>query len=141
MLCKLFPWLADVSTHEKPDICVSGNRRGRARAVCCAPTIPHKTTPIKNFSPSVKQPASKDKFDDEYPWWGNTLSGDWRGWRDDVAARGIVFDIHYVSLPVNNVHGRFDIEFFADNSGRWFFHCHNMYHMLAGMARVVEYVV
>lgn len=34
-----------------------------------------------------------------------------------------------------------DIEFFADNPGRWFFHCHNMYHMLAGMARVVEYVV
>ncbi len=34
-----------------------------------------------------------------------------------------------------------DIEFFADNPGRWFMHCHNMYHMLAGMARVVEYVV
>ena len=34
-----------------------------------------------------------------------------------------------------------DIEFFADNPGRWFCHCHNMYHMLAGMARVVEYVV
>jgi FtsP/CotA-like multicopper oxidase with cupredoxin domain len=36
---------------------------------------------------------------------------------------------------------KIDIEFFADNPGRWFFHCHNMYHMLAGMARVVEYVV
>jgi FtsP/CotA-like multicopper oxidase with cupredoxin domain len=34
-----------------------------------------------------------------------------------------------------------DIEFYADNPGRWFFHCHNMYHMLAGMARVVEYTV
>jgi FtsP/CotA-like multicopper oxidase with cupredoxin domain len=34
-----------------------------------------------------------------------------------------------------------DIEFFADNPGRWFFHCHNMYHMLAGMARVVQYEV
>lgn len=35
---------------------------------------------------------------------------------------------------------KIDIEFFADNPGRWFFHCHNTYHMLAGMARVVEYV-
>ncbi len=34
-----------------------------------------------------------------------------------------------------------DVEFYADNPGRWFFHCHNMYHMLAGMARVVEYQV
>jgi FtsP/CotA-like multicopper oxidase with cupredoxin domain len=34
-----------------------------------------------------------------------------------------------------------DIEFFADNPGRWFCHCHNTYHMLAGMARVFEYVV
>ncbi len=32
-----------------------------------------------------------------------------------------------------------DIEFFADNPGKWFFHCHNMYHMAAGMARVVQY--
>jgi FtsP/CotA-like multicopper oxidase with cupredoxin domain len=36
---------------------------------------------------------------------------------------------------------KIDIEFFPDNPGRWFFHCHNMYHMLAGMARVVEYRV
>ena len=27
------------------------------------------------------------------------------------------------------------IQFLADNPGRWFFHCHNVYHLLAGMAR------
>ncbi|MDX2170415.1 MAG: multicopper oxidase domain-containing protein [Deltaproteobacteria bacterium] len=33
------------------------------------------------------------------------------------------------------------IEFTADNPGRWFFHCHNAYHLEAGMARVFEYVI
>src|SRR5581483_5510480 len=32
------------------------------------------------------------------------------------------------------------IEFAADNPGSWFFHCHNAYHLEAGMAREVEYV-
>src|SRR5262245_22146978 len=32
-------------------------------------------------------------------------------------------------------------EFTADNPGRWFFHCHNLYHLEAGMARVWEYTV
>ncbi len=31
------------------------------------------------------------------------------------------------------------IEFPADEKGDWFFHCHLLYHMHAGMARVVEY--
>jgi len=31
------------------------------------------------------------------------------------------------------------IEFIADNPGRWIFHCHNLYHFEAGMARVFEY--
>jgi FtsP/CotA-like multicopper oxidase with cupredoxin domain len=31
------------------------------------------------------------------------------------------------------------LEFTADNPGRWLFHCHNLYHMELGMARVVEY--
>lgn len=31
------------------------------------------------------------------------------------------------------------IEFTADNPGRWFFHCHNLYHLEGGMARVFEY--
>jgi FtsP/CotA-like multicopper oxidase with cupredoxin domain len=32
------------------------------------------------------------------------------------------------------------IEFTADNPGNWFFHCHNTYHLEAGMARVIEYL-
>lgn len=31
------------------------------------------------------------------------------------------------------------VEFTADNPGRWFFHCHNAYHLAAGMARVFDY--
>jgi multicopper oxidase len=30
-------------------------------------------------------------------------------------------------------------EFTADNPGQWFFHCHNLYHLEAGMARAFEY--
>ena len=32
-----------------------------------------------------------------------------------------------------------DIEFYADNPGRWFFHCRNLYHFAAGMASVFQY--
>ncbi len=32
---------------------------------------------------------------------------------------------------------RLEIEFTADNPGKWFHHCHNLYHMMAGMANVV----
>ncbi len=32
-----------------------------------------------------------------------------------------------------------DIEFLADNPGRWFHHCHNLYHMVDGMANEVIY--
>lgn len=35
--------------------------------------------------------------------------------------------------------GRLAFDFVADNPGDWFFHCHNAYHMEAGMARVVSY--
>jgi FtsP/CotA-like multicopper oxidase with cupredoxin domain len=35
--------------------------------------------------------------------------------------------------------GRASFEFVADNPGDWFFHCHNLYHLEAGMARVFEY--
>jgi FtsP/CotA-like multicopper oxidase with cupredoxin domain len=34
---------------------------------------------------------------------------------------------------------RVEIEFLADNPGNWFHHCHNLYHMEAGMANVVVY--
>jgi FtsP/CotA-like multicopper oxidase with cupredoxin domain len=37
--------------------------------------------------------------------------------------------------------GKVDIEFFADNPGHWFFHCHNLYHLATGMARQVHYGV
>ena len=33
----------------------------------------------------------------------------------------------------------FDLDFVADNPGRWFFHCHHLYHMEGGMARTLEY--
>ena len=35
--------------------------------------------------------------------------------------------------------GRVDFDFVADNPGNWFFHCHNVYHMESGMARVIRY--
>ena len=31
------------------------------------------------------------------------------------------------------------IEFMANEPGDWFFHCHLLYHMMSGMARIVEY--
>lgn len=34
---------------------------------------------------------------------------------------------------------RVEIEFVADNPGNWFHHCHNLYHMEAGMANVVAF--
>jgi FtsP/CotA-like multicopper oxidase with cupredoxin domain len=34
---------------------------------------------------------------------------------------------------------RAEIEFLADNPGRWFHHCHNLYHMEAGMANIISY--
>ena len=34
---------------------------------------------------------------------------------------------------------RMDVEFIAENPGRWFHHCHNLYHMEAGMANVLVY--
>jgi len=34
---------------------------------------------------------------------------------------------------------RIEVEFTADNPGSWFHHCHNLYHMEAGMANVVAY--
>ena len=36
--------------------------------------------------------------------------------------------------------GRVVFDFVADNPGKWFFHCHNLYHMEGGMARVFRYV-
>lgn len=46
--------------------------------------------------------------------------------------------IHKDTLIVDPMQ-RVDVEFMADNPGRWFHHCHNLYHMEAGMANVVVY--
>ncbi|MFC7133318.1 MULTISPECIES: multicopper oxidase family protein [Salinibaculum] len=35
--------------------------------------------------------------------------------------------------------GRVTIDFLADNPGDWLFHCHNLYHLESGMARVIRY--
>ncbi len=32
------------------------------------------------------------------------------------------------------------IAFDANNAGWWFYHCHNLYHLAAGMATSVKYV-
>ncbi len=31
------------------------------------------------------------------------------------------------------------LEFYANNEGDWFFHCHILYHMMSGMGRVISY--
>lgn len=36
--------------------------------------------------------------------------------------------------------GQVTFDFVADNPGKWFFHCHNLYHLHSGMARVIQYM-
>ncbi len=43
---------------------------------------------------------------------------------------------HTVDVPPM---GETKIEFFANEPGIWFFHCHNLYHMKLGMSRLVRY--
>ena len=43
---------------------------------------------------------------------------------------------HTVDVPP---HGNRVIEFYANEPGQWMLHCHNLYHMKTGMARVVRY--
>ena len=43
---------------------------------------------------------------------------------------------HTVNVPAM---GSVTIEFAADEEKDWFFHCHNLYHMMSGMARVISY--
>ncbi|MDZ4660629.1 MAG: multicopper oxidase domain-containing protein [Pseudomonadota bacterium] len=43
---------------------------------------------------------------------------------------------HTVDVPP---HGTRAIEFYANEPGQWMLHCHNLYHMKTGMARVVRY--
>lgn len=48
------------------------------------------------------------------------------------------FWIQKDTIIVNHME-RVEIEFLANNPGKWFHHCHNLYHMEAGMANVVVY--
>jgi FtsP/CotA-like multicopper oxidase with cupredoxin domain len=43
---------------------------------------------------------------------------------------------HTVDVPPM---GTVSIEFAANEEKDWFFHCHNLYHMVSGMARIVSY--
>ncbi|MGE0762974.1 MAG: multicopper oxidase domain-containing protein [Bdellovibrionales bacterium] len=43
---------------------------------------------------------------------------------------------HTVDVPP---HGSRTIEFYSNEPGQWMLHCHNLYHMKTGMARVVRY--
>ena len=44
---------------------------------------------------------------------------------------------HTVDVPP---HSTRTIEFFANELGEWMLHCHNLYHLKSGMARVVKYM-
>merc|ERR1712063_236270 len=43
---------------------------------------------------------------------------------------------HTVNVPPMQ---QVTIEFYGDEYGDWFFHCHILYHMMGGMARIVSY--
>jgi len=47
-----------------------------------------------------------------------------------------------VLVPPGNMMrpGLLDVDWLADNPGNWPYHCHQIYHMAAGMMRLVEYV-
>jgi FtsP/CotA-like multicopper oxidase with cupredoxin domain len=47
--------------------------------------------------------------------------------------------LHKDTLIIEPHMGRGAIEFVADNPGDWFHHCHNLYHLMGGMANVVRY--
>jgi CopA family copper-resistance protein len=51
--------------------------------------------------------------------------------QDDYSPMKHTFDIQPMEKVV--------IEFYANEEKDWFFHCHILYHMMAGMARVVSY--
>jgi YVTN family beta-propeller protein len=59
--------------------------------------------------------------------------------------RVVAADGHLLAAPivrdviVVNPGERYDVEFVADNPGVWLFHCHELHHMDAGMALLVQY--
>ena len=64
-------------------------------------------------SPTVKVPADDDEFSFDWPWYENKLTGDWGGWRGQLAQNGVVVDIDYVSVMLRNTQGGFDTDFFG----------------------------
>ena len=100
------------------------NRRFTCRTSSCAAPLAALAAeatidrPNQYPSPSVQHTSDDGTFDEDYPWWENTLTGDWGGWRTELAQRGIVFDIHYVSLLMQNSHGGFDTGFVGAGSVR-----------------------
>jgi porin len=81
-----------------------------APVVAAEPTI---CMPNQYPSPTVKQPASADLFDQDYPWNMNTLTGDWGGLRSRLAQSGIVVEGRYVAVLMDNTQGGFDTGFFG----------------------------
>jgi len=55
-------------------------------------------------------------------------------------ASPLVKDTVLVPRGIMMLPGRLDAEFVADNPGNWAYHCHMIYHMTAGMMRLVRYV-
>ena len=59
--------------------------------------------------------------------------------------RIVAIDGHRLAAPIRRdvvpltAGERYDIEFVADNPGVWLFHCHELHHMDAGMAVLVQY--
>jgi FtsP/CotA-like multicopper oxidase with cupredoxin domain len=47
--------------------------------------------------------------------------------------------LHKDTLIIDPHMGTGAIEFVADNPGDWFHHCHNLYHLMGGMANVIRY--
>ncbi|WP_425395496.1 carbohydrate porin [Aeoliella sp.] len=64
-------------------------------------------------SPTVKVPAAGHQFDADYSWQDNTLTGDWRGLRSELAQQGVVFGGRYVPVLMDNHTGGFDTGFFG----------------------------
>lgn len=58
---------------------------------------------------------------------------------DGMAVAGAERDTVLVPAAKDGVGGRVSIQFRADNPGRWLLHCHNLYHMAAGMMTELAY--
>ena len=80
-------------------------------AVCSLAVEPRIERPNQYPSPSVEHTSADGAFDADYPWSQNNLTGDWGGWRTELATHGVVFDVGYVSLLMQNTHGGFDTGF------------------------------